>query len=86
VLAIRFASETDFYTSQPHLDPEGKLAYNAGKDFVPVAGYGTIPTALLVNPSMPVNSVSDLIAFAIMGPSVALSSAKAGKFNVLEMR
>src|SRR5262249_11570680 len=43
---------------------EGKLAYDAEKDFVPVAGYGTIPTALLVNPSVPVNSVSDLIALA----------------------
>jgi tripartite-type tricarboxylate transporter receptor subunit TctC len=58
------ASETGFYTIQPHLYAEGKLAYDAEKDFVPVAGYGTIPTALLVNPSMPVNSVSDLLALA----------------------
>src|SRR5262245_17088364 len=58
------ASETGFYTTQPHLYAKGKLAYDAEKDFVPVAGYGTIPTALLVNPSLPVNSVSDLIAFA----------------------
>jgi tripartite-type tricarboxylate transporter receptor subunit TctC len=56
------ASETGFYTTQPHLYAKGKLAYDAEKDFVPVAGYGTIPTALLVNPSVPVNSVSDLIA------------------------
>jgi tripartite-type tricarboxylate transporter receptor subunit TctC len=58
------ASETGFYTTQPHLYAEGKLPYDAEKDFVPVAGYGTIPTALLVNPSLPVNSVSDLIALA----------------------
>jgi tripartite-type tricarboxylate transporter receptor subunit TctC len=133
------ASETGFYTIQPHLYAEGKLAYDAEKDFVPVAGYGTIPTALLVNPSMPVNSVSDLLALAkkqpgavtfgtagvgtalhiaglemenltgvkmtavhyrgaapalsdviaghidavIMGPSVALSSVKAGKLKML---
>jgi hypothetical protein len=38
------ASETGFYTTQPHLYAEGKLAYDAEKDFVPVAGYGTIPT------------------------------------------
>jgi tripartite-type tricarboxylate transporter receptor subunit TctC len=133
------ASETGFYTTQPHLYAEGKLTYDAEKDFVPVVGYGTIPTALLVNPSVPVNSVSDLIALAkakpgevtfgtagvgtalhiaalelenltgakitavhyrgaapaltdlisghinavIMGPSVALSSVKAGKLKML---
>jgi tripartite-type tricarboxylate transporter receptor subunit TctC len=58
------ASETGFYTTQPHLYPRDKLAYDAQRDFIPVAGYGTIPTALLVNPSVPVNSVSDLIALA----------------------
>jgi tripartite-type tricarboxylate transporter receptor subunit TctC len=63
------ASETGFYTTQPHLYAEGKLAYDAEKDFVPVAGYGTIPTALLVNPSVPVNSVRDLIALAKTKPA-----------------
>jgi tripartite-type tricarboxylate transporter receptor subunit TctC len=133
------ASETGFYTTQPHLYTQSKPAYDVEKDFVPVAGYGTIPTALLVNPSMPVNSVADLIALAkkepgavtygtagvgtalhiaglelenlagikmtavhyrgaapaltdgiagninavIMGPSVALSSVKAGKLKML---
>jgi tripartite-type tricarboxylate transporter receptor subunit TctC len=62
------ASETGFYTTQPHLYPRGRLAYDAQSDFIPVAGYGTIPTALLVNPSMPVNSVSDLIAIARKKP------------------
>jgi tripartite-type tricarboxylate transporter receptor subunit TctC len=133
------ASETGFYTTQPHLYAKDKLAYDVEKDFLPVAGYGTIPQALLVNPSFPVNSVSDLIALArkkpggvtfgtagvgtalhiagleleniagikmtavhyrgaapaltdligghidavIMGPSVALSSVKAGKLKML---
>jgi tripartite-type tricarboxylate transporter receptor subunit TctC len=133
------ASETGFYTTQPHLYAEGRLNYDADKDFVPVVGYGTIPTALLVNPSVPVNSVSELVALAkkqpgavtfgtagvgtalhiaalelenltgakitavhyrgaapalsdliaghinavIMGPSVALSSVKAGKLKML---
>jgi tripartite-type tricarboxylate transporter receptor subunit TctC len=58
------ASETGFYTTEPYLYAKGKLAYDAQKDFVPIAGYGTIPTALLVNPSVPVNSVADLIALA----------------------
>jgi tripartite-type tricarboxylate transporter receptor subunit TctC len=62
------ASEIGFYTTQPHLYAKGKLGYDAEKDFVPVAGYGTIPAALLVNPSLPVNSVSDFIALAKKKP------------------
>lgn len=62
------ASETGFYTTQPHLYARDKLAYDAEKDFVPVAGYGTIPQALLVNPSVPVNSVGELIALARKKP------------------
>ena len=64
------ASETGFYTTQPHLYTKDKLAYDAEKDFVPVAGYGTIPTALLVNSVVPVNSVGDLIALARAKPGV----------------
>lgn len=62
------ASETGFYTTQPHLYAKAKQSYDVEKDFVPVAGYGTIPTALLVNPSVPVNSVSELIALAKKKP------------------
>ena len=63
------ASEIGLYTTQPHLYGKDQLGYDAEKDFVPVAGYGTIPTALLVNPSVPVNSVSDLIALAKKSPT-----------------
>ena len=62
------ASETGFYTTEPHLYAKGKLAYDPDKDFVPIAGYGTIPAALLVNPSVPANSVADLIALAKKKP------------------
>ena len=62
------ASETGFYTTQPYLYSKDKLTYDAQRDFIPVAGYGTIPTALLVNPSVPVNSVSDVIALAKKKP------------------
>jgi tripartite-type tricarboxylate transporter receptor subunit TctC len=78
------ASETGFYTTQPHLYAEGKLAYDAEKDFVPVVGYGTIPTALLVNPSVPVNSVSDLIALAKKQPD-ALTYGTAGVGTALHI-
>src|SRR5262245_949473 len=73
------ASETGFYTTQPHLYAKDKLAYDVEKDFVPVAGYGTIPTALLVHPSVPVNSVSDVIALAKRKPgAVTFGTAGVG--------
>jgi tripartite-type tricarboxylate transporter receptor subunit TctC len=62
------ASETGFYTTTPYLYAPGRLPYDTQKNFVPVAGYGTIPAALLVNPSLPVNSVADLIALAKKKP------------------
>ncbi len=64
------ASETGFYTTQPYLYAKDKLTYDVEKDFVPVVGYGTIPQALLVNPSFPANSVSDLIALARKQPGI----------------
>jgi tripartite-type tricarboxylate transporter receptor subunit TctC len=73
------ASETGFYTTQPHLYAKDKLFYDVEKDFVPVAGYGTIPQALLVNPSFPANSVGDLIALARTKPgSVTFGTAGVG--------
>jgi tripartite-type tricarboxylate transporter receptor subunit TctC len=60
------ASETGFYTTQQFL--YAKLAYDPERDFTPVAGYGAIPSALLMNPSTPVNSVGDLIALARRKP------------------
>jgi tripartite-type tricarboxylate transporter receptor subunit TctC len=73
------ASEIGFYTTQPHLYGKDQLGYDAEMDFVPVAGYGTIPTALLVNPSVPVNSVSDLIALAKNRPgAVTFGTAGVG--------
>ena len=65
---VLLASETGFYTTQPHLYAKDKLPYDVERDFVPVVGYGTIPAALLVNPALPVNSVGDLIALAKKKP------------------
>src|SRR5512141_2025323 len=62
------ASETGFYTIQPHLYDNGKLAYDPERDFIPLAGYGTIPTAMLVNPSFPAKSIADVIALAKQKP------------------
>lgn len=62
------ASETGFVTSQPHLYAKGKLPYDPETDFIPVAGYAGIPEALLVHPSVPAKSVSELIALARQKP------------------
>ena len=78
------SSETGFYTTQPYLYSEGKLPYDPQKDFVPVAGYGTIPQALLVNSSLPVNSVSDLIALAKTKPG-AITYGTAGVGTALHI-
>jgi tripartite-type tricarboxylate transporter receptor subunit TctC len=78
------ASETGFYTTQPHLYAKDKLTYDVEKDFVPVAGYGTIPAALLVNPELPVNSVGDVIALAKQKPG-ALTIGTAGVGTALHI-
>lgn len=47
--------------------------FDPSKDFAPVGLIGTMPLALLVNPSLPVNSVRELIALAKKEP---------GKINI----
>ncbi len=49
-----------------------KLNYDPVKDFTPITGLITINQALLVNPSLPVNGVKELIA---------LAKAKPGELN-----
>jgi tripartite-type tricarboxylate transporter receptor subunit TctC len=44
------------------------LGYDPTKDFVPIAIAGSTPFALVVNPSLPVASVNDLIALAKKRP------------------
>ena len=46
----------------PALNPN--LPYDPIKDFTPVSLVATIPHALVVNPSLPVNSVQDLVKYA----------------------
>lgn len=57
-------------TLNPYLIKE--LSYDPIKDFVPVAMFAQVPNILVVHPSVPVNSVKELIA---------LSKAKPGKLN-----
>ncbi len=50
----------------PHLMP--KLTYDPLVDFVPVSGLGISPQALVVHPSVPANTVNELIALARVKP------------------
>ena len=50
----------------PHL--MAKLSYDPLADFVPVSGLGISPQALVVHPSVPATSVSELIALARATP------------------
>lgn len=53
------------------------LRYNPIKDFVPVSMVATIDNILVVHPSVPVNSVQELIAYAKANPN-KLSYASSG--------
>lgn len=44
------------------------IPYDVENDFVPIAMIGTAPYVLLVNPSLPVNSVPDLVKYAKAKP------------------
>ncbi len=54
-----------------------KLPYDPATDFVPLAGLARVPFVLLVNPTLPVHSVSELIAYAKARPG-QLSFASVG--------
>jgi tripartite-type tricarboxylate transporter receptor subunit TctC len=45
-----------------------KLPYDHIKDFAPVSLVGTVPNVLVVHPSLPVKSVSELISYAKANP------------------
>ena len=71
------ASETGFCTSQPHLYAKGKLAYDPDTDFVPLAGYASIPMGCWCIPSVPRSRCAELIALAKQKPG-ALTYGTAG--------
>src|SRR5262249_9554674 len=54
-----------------------KLPYDPLTDFVPLAGLARVPFVLLVNPSLPVRSLTDLIVYAKARPG-QLSFASVG--------
>jgi tripartite-type tricarboxylate transporter receptor subunit TctC len=44
------------------------LPYNAAKDFAPISMLGVLPNVLVVNPSLPVHSVQELVALTKAKP------------------
>ena len=45
-----------------------KLPYDPTVDFIPISGLARVPFVLLVNPSLPVHSLMELIAYAKARP------------------
>jgi tripartite-type tricarboxylate transporter receptor subunit TctC len=55
-----------------------KLAYDPVKDFAPIALVASVPFALIVNPGLPVNTLSEFIVYAKSNPGLAFGSAGNG--------
>jgi tripartite-type tricarboxylate transporter receptor subunit TctC len=78
-------AEADGYTlSMGQLTPNaiapalyGKLPYDARKDFAPIILVGTSPNVLVVNPALPAQNISELVALA-KSRKVALTYATSG--------
>jgi tripartite-type tricarboxylate transporter receptor subunit TctC len=56
-----------------------KLNFNFIRDIAPVAGIGTVPNLIVVHPSVPANTVSELIVYAKANPGkINMGSAGVG--------
>lgn len=56
-----------------------KLPYDTLKDFVTVTQVATVPTVLVVHPSVPANNIKELVAFAKANPGkLNMGSASSG--------
>jgi tripartite-type tricarboxylate transporter receptor subunit TctC len=56
-----------------------KLPYNFVRDFTPISGFLRVPNIMVLNPTVPVKSVADFIAYAKANPGkVNMASAGSG--------
>ena len=70
------------YTIAPSLNKQ--LPYDPATSLIPIARLGTGPAVLTVHPSLPVNSVKELIAYLKQNPrKVVCASVGIGTFNHL---
>ena len=70
-----FMANNSTHGSNPALYP--KLSYDAVNDFAPISFVASVPYVLVVEPSLPVNSVQELIALAKSRPG-KMNYASAG--------
>ncbi|KQP23261.1 tripartite tricarboxylate transporter substrate binding protein [Pseudorhodoferax sp. Leaf267] len=59
---------------------KGRLAYDAQKDFAPIAQLVTLPSIVMVHPALPVRSFDELTAYLRASPT-AVSYASSGAGN-----
>ncbi len=59
-----------------------KLPYDSLKDFVPISMVGSFPLVLVVHPSVPANSVQELVAYARANPGKLNYSSGSTAFQV----
>ena len=63
-----------------------KLPYDAVKDFTPIGMIGSTPNVLVVNPSLPVNSIAQFVEYAKKNPGrLSYGSAGQGSLTHLTM-
>lgn len=70
-----FMATAGILTVIPHM--QAKLPYSVERDFAPVSLVASVPSVLVVHPSMPVKSVKDLVALARAKPG-AINYASTG--------
>lgn len=80
------ASELGMFTYQQYLYDPGARPFDGLKDFAPITGIAEIPVAIIANPSVPANSIAELIALAKSKPeALTYGTAGPGTFPHLSM-
>ena len=71
-------AEAGTYVINPNVYPKDKLTYDVEKDLIQITGLVRIHHALIATPSLPVNSLGELIALAKQKPGT-LTYGTAGR-------
>ncbi len=80
------AADASFVVN-PHL--YSKLSYDPVNDFIPVSGLGISPQALLLHPSVPANTLPELVAYAKTRPGAlnygTFGIGTSGHLNIIHL-
>jgi len=75
------------FVVNPHL--YSKLPYDSIADFIPISGLGISPQALVLHPSMPANTLQELIAYAKTRPGAlnygTFGIGTSGHLNIIHL-